>query len=162
MTFSKSAGTCAKSFQSCLTLCNAMDCSLPGFSVHGILQARIQEWVAVPFSRGSFGTRNWTQASTLQADSLLYESQEYPRSNLILRNRHLKYLIISPIVIFQVCSHSSTHLSIQKCNKYHHKIERITFVQQILNLSLQISRGSSTTFLGVFCQKSAALTLYAG
>ena len=39
--------------QSCLTLCDAMDCSLPGFSVHGILQARILEWVAISFSRGS-------------------------------------------------------------------------------------------------------------
>ena len=39
--------------QSCLTLCNPMDCSLPGFSVHGILQARILEWVAISFSRGS-------------------------------------------------------------------------------------------------------------
>ena len=39
--------------QSCLTLCDPMDCSLPGSSVHGILQARILEWVAIPFSRGS-------------------------------------------------------------------------------------------------------------
>ena len=40
----------AKSLQSCLTLCNPMDCSLPGFSVHGILQARTLEWVAISFS----------------------------------------------------------------------------------------------------------------
>ena len=39
--------------QSCLTLCNPMDCSPPGSSVHGILQARILEWVAFPFNRGS-------------------------------------------------------------------------------------------------------------
>ena len=44
---------CAKSLQSCLTLCNPMDCSLPGISVHEILQARILDWVAMPFSRGS-------------------------------------------------------------------------------------------------------------
>ena len=37
--------------QSCLTLRNPMDCSLPGSSVHGIFQARILEWVAIPFSR---------------------------------------------------------------------------------------------------------------
>ena len=41
----------AKSLQSCPTLCNPMDCSLPGFSVHGILQARTLEWVAISFSR---------------------------------------------------------------------------------------------------------------
>ena len=37
--------------ESCLTLCDIMDCSLPGSSVHGVLQARILEWVAIPFSR---------------------------------------------------------------------------------------------------------------
>ena len=44
------ACVCAKSRQSCLTLCDPMDCSLPGSSVHGILQARILEWVAMPSS----------------------------------------------------------------------------------------------------------------
>ena len=39
--------------QSCPTLCDLMDCNPPGSSVHGILQARILEWVAVSFSRGS-------------------------------------------------------------------------------------------------------------
>ena len=44
----------AKSLQSCLTLCDPMDCSTPGSFVHRILQARILEWVAMPSSRGSF------------------------------------------------------------------------------------------------------------
>ena len=39
---------CVKSLQSCPTLCDAMDCSLPGYCAHGTLQARILEWVAVP------------------------------------------------------------------------------------------------------------------
>ena len=43
----------AKSLQSCPTLCEPMDHSPPGSSVHGIIQARILEWVAMPFSRGS-------------------------------------------------------------------------------------------------------------
>ena len=42
---------CAKLLQSCPTLCNPMDLSPPGSSVHGILQARILEWVAISFSR---------------------------------------------------------------------------------------------------------------
>ena len=42
-----------KSLQSCLTLCDPMDCSPPGSSVHGFLQATILEWVAMPSSRGS-------------------------------------------------------------------------------------------------------------
>ena len=37
--------------QLCLTLCDPIDCSLPGFSVHGIFQARILEWVAISFSK---------------------------------------------------------------------------------------------------------------
>ena len=44
---------CVLVAQSCLTLCDPMDCSPPGFSVHGILQARILEWIAMPFSRGT-------------------------------------------------------------------------------------------------------------
>ena len=43
--------------QSCPTLCDPVDCSLPGFSVHGILQARILEWVIISFSRGIFPTQ---------------------------------------------------------------------------------------------------------
>ena len=54
---------CAKSLQSCLTLCNSVNCSLPGFSVHGILQARILEWVALPSSRGSFRPGDRTRGS---------------------------------------------------------------------------------------------------
>ena len=43
--------------QSCPTLCNPMDCSLPGSSVHGIFQARVPEWGAIAFSDGKLGTR---------------------------------------------------------------------------------------------------------
>ena len=49
--------------QSCLTLCDPVDCSLPGSSVHGILQARILEWVAIAFSRGSSQPRDRTRVS---------------------------------------------------------------------------------------------------
>jgi len=45
------AAAAAESLQSCPTLCDPMDCSLPGFSVHGILQARTLEWVAISFSK---------------------------------------------------------------------------------------------------------------
>ena len=49
--------------QSCPTLCDPMDCSPPGSSVHGILQARILEQVAMPSSRGSSQPRDQTQVS---------------------------------------------------------------------------------------------------
>ena len=53
LVFQKSAAAvaaAAKLLQLCPTLCDPMDCSLPGFSVHGILQARTLEWVAISFS----------------------------------------------------------------------------------------------------------------
>ena len=50
----------AKSLQSSLTLCNPMDCSPPGSSVHGILQARILEWAAISSFRGSSQPRDQT------------------------------------------------------------------------------------------------------
>ena len=49
--------------QSCLTLCHSMDCSPPGSSLHGISQARILQWVAIPLSRGSSQLRDWTWVS---------------------------------------------------------------------------------------------------
>ena len=49
--------------QLCPILCEFMDCTPPGFSVYGILQARILEWVAISSSRGSSQCRNWTQVS---------------------------------------------------------------------------------------------------
>ena len=51
--------------QSCPTLCDPMDCSPPGFSVHGILQARILEWVAISFSRGSSQPKDQTHISCI-------------------------------------------------------------------------------------------------
>ena len=76
--------------QLCLILCDPMDCSLLGSSVHGILQARILEWVAIPFSRGSSQPRSLA----LQADSLPSES---PAEN-------------SPVYVVQLfsCKHQHT------------------------------------------------------
>ena len=51
--------------QSCPTLCDPMDCSLPGSSVHGIFQAIVLEWSAISFSRGSSWPRDRTRASRI-------------------------------------------------------------------------------------------------
>ena len=56
--------------QSCPLLCDLMDCSQPGSCVHGILQARMLEWVAIPFSRGSSWPRDRTWVPSMQTDSL--------------------------------------------------------------------------------------------
>ena len=60
--------------QSCLTLSDPMDCSPPGSSIYGILHARILEWVAIPFSRGS----SKPMSPALQVDSLLSEPPGEP------------------------------------------------------------------------------------
>ena len=80
--------------QLCLTHCNPIDCSLPGSSVHRILQARILEWVAMPFSRESSKPRNWTQVSRIAGrlfivwatQEALHWSQEVQMGNIDSKN----------------------------------------------------------------------------
>ena len=62
-----------KLLQLCLTLCDPMDCSLPGFSVRGILQARILKWIAMLYSRGSSRPRDWTCGSYITRRFFTFE-----------------------------------------------------------------------------------------
>ena len=62
--------TCAQSLQSCTTLCDPVDCSPPGSSVHGISQSRILEWVAMPSSRDRPDPRVELTSPAFQADYL--------------------------------------------------------------------------------------------
>ena len=88
--FGKSASmTVALVTQLCPSLCDPMDCSPPGSSVHGILQARALEWVAIPFSRGSSPPRDWTLVSLTAGRLSITATQEAPRcppSNALCRN----------------------------------------------------------------------------
>ena len=68
--------------QSCLTLSNPKDCSPPGSSIHGILQARVLEWVAMPFSRGSSQLGTESVSPALQADSLSSEPPGKPHCKI--------------------------------------------------------------------------------
>ena len=73
--------------QSCLTLCSPIDCNPPGSSVHGILQARILEWVAIPFSGDPPDSGIEPESPTLHADSLPSEPPGKPplvKWNLLL------------------------------------------------------------------------------
>ena len=77
--------------QLCPNLYDSMDCSPPGSSVHGILQARILEWVAMPSSRGSSWPRHWTGSPVLRAESLWPEP---PRRHVGKEHdRHSKELL---------------------------------------------------------------------
>ena len=79
--------------QLCLPLCDPIDCSLPGSSVHGILQAIILEWVASPFSSGSSQPRDWTCVSpALQANTLLSEPPGKPKPSwVLLKSRYVPW-----------------------------------------------------------------------
>ena len=83
-----SLGWCGRKMvvaQLCLTVCDPMDCSPPGSSVHGILQVRILEWVAILFSRGSSRPRDQTQSPALQAASLPPEPAGEPQVGMDVR-----------------------------------------------------------------------------
>ena len=96
-------------------LCNSMDCSPPGSSVHKIFQARILEWVAIPFSKGS----SWPlelRYPTLQSESLLSE----PR---------FKFLKSFQIIFFQ-CRETGVHFHLFECRKsffQHYLLKRLSF-----------------------------------
>ena len=86
-----------KSLQSCLTLCHSMDCSPPGSSVNGILQARILEWVAISSSRGSSWTMDWshTACDSCISDGIFTAEPQYssgPRKLFELMN--INFLLI--------------------------------------------------------------------
>ena len=72
--------------QSCLTLCDPMDCSWPGSSVHGILQARILKWVTMPSSSGSSQPKHWTSVFYVSCIGrwVLYHSHHLRSPNGVL------------------------------------------------------------------------------
>ena len=100
--------------QSCPTLCDPVDCRSPGSSVHGILQARILEWVAIPFSRLIFMTQG-SNLHLLHCWQIVYSRDSWPQTRFfrlediwvnILTKRHcwneLCYLV-SKSIIFKSC-----------------------------------------------------------
>ena len=78
-----------------VTLCDSMDCSPPGSSVYGILQARILEWVAIPFSRDLSDLGIKPGSPTLQADSLLSELPEKPI--LVTITHHIQKIRVTTV-----------------------------------------------------------------
>ena len=80
--------------QSCPTLCNPMDWSLPGSSVHGTLQARIMEWVAITFSRVSSQPRDQTQLSCIASRWFTTEPPEKPLNPILRLLKKNLFLIL--------------------------------------------------------------------
>ena len=75
--------------QLCPTLCNPIDCSPPGSSVHMIFLGRILEWVAISFSRGSSQSRNQTRASCISCIADGFFTTEPPGKPSLRRQCHL-------------------------------------------------------------------------
>ena len=79
--------------RSCPTLCDPVDCSLPGSSVHGIFRARVLKWVAISFSRGSSRPRS----PAFQADALTSEPPGKPTKGLLISwLKSLSTVILEP------------------------------------------------------------------
>ena len=70
--------------KSCLTLWDPVDCSPPGSSLHWIFQARILEWVAIPYSTGSSWPRDWTRVSCLAGGFFITEPHEKSLLEILL------------------------------------------------------------------------------
>ena len=96
---------CTKSFQLCPTLCNPVDYSRPGSSVHGILQARILEWVAMPSSRGSSRPKNQSCLSYIsyigRGSCATWESPKRPRAILKTKMFNKKWIGESQLDIYE-------------------------------------------------------------
>ena len=96
-------------FQLCLTLCNPRDCSPPGSSVHAILQARILEWVAIPFSRGSSQPRDQTLVSYIgDRFFTIWATREAPR--FFLSFQRLVYADTQCVCLFPFSIHIVYHM----------------------------------------------------
>ena len=102
--------------QSCLTLCNYLDCRLPGSSVHGILQAKLLAWAAVPFSWISSWPRDqtwvsciadrfftiWTTREEIWIGRLLNKKWSIEKTGLKLNIQKAKIIAFCPIISWQI------------------------------------------------------------
>ena len=98
--------------QSCPTLCDPVDCSPPGSSVHGILQARVLEWAAISFSRGSSWSRDRTRVSGIAGRCFnLWATREAQYKYALLFSLHfardVKVHVIYHYVLFSSLPDSS-------------------------------------------------------
>ena len=114
--------------QSCLALCDPMDGSLPGSSVRGIFQARVLEWVAVSFSRGSSQPRDQTRVSCIPGRHFnLWATKEA----LIKHTIHKNIKVFSILCIVFLIKHIISTYFIGNKIKYIHKMEEIHIFRKI-------------------------------
>ena len=109
---------CCLVTKSCPTFCNPMDCGLPGSSVHGILQVRTLEWVAIPFSRRSSRPRDQTQGFCIGRRILYHWATWEAHSHFTrVETEAWKHMHIQPVVVGPGLTSQSTNRSQQNCGK---------------------------------------------
>ena len=112
-----------------LTLCDPMNCRLPGSSIHGISKARILEWVAISFSRGSSQPRNWTSVFCI-ARWILYHwvTMEALRLDFIICNSLVEQINSILVLVISYRKYQSSEyqilgtLFLRKCYRMRRKV----------------------------------------
>ena len=113
--------------QLCLTLCNPLDCSLPGSSVHGIFQARILERVAIYSSRRSSWPKDRTCISCIAGGFFISEPSEKPFAAIIITKSHIikvYFLLIMSNIDWQGSSVHPKPLENSNQQKPHHWVRK--------------------------------------
>ena len=104
-----------ESHSSCPTLCNSMDCSPPGNSIHGIFQTRILEWVAISICRGSSQPRDQTQVSPIAGRLFtIWATKEARLDYLYLRSSYKWNHKATVIKITTVLAQNQTYRSMKQ------------------------------------------------
>ena len=100
-----------------LTLCDPMNCSPPSSSVHGILQTRLLEWVATPFSKGSSQPRDWIQVSYLACGDFTIWSTREAQLQCVANwiNHYTFFRVLKPVFFFSFFPCITTPQSVFPC-----------------------------------------------
>ena len=106
--------------QLCPTLCNPINCNPPGSSVHGILQARILEWVAIPCSRGFSGFGDWTRESFTAGRFFTVWATKEAHVNYDIRSDQIRSVAQSCQTLCDPMNHSRPGLPV------HHQLPEFT------------------------------------
>ena len=130
--------------QLCPTLCNLLDCSLPGSSVHGILQAKILEWIAIPFSKESSSPRDRVQISCIPGRFLtIWATREAQSKNIVAISKANN--LCSCVVFCQVFTMDGKTKPSIYCRELSYKKQR-NWIKDLKRILHEMSGSSDSCF----------------